>query len=93
MARRLLGFLAVVITGLVLWTVYANVIKDDAPVRAEAERVARDRAGCGSACKLTRMEGNRGAFNEQIQFVFDGKPPLLVECSRPYIGFGAYTCK
>lgn len=92
MARRLLSILAIAFTVLAAWTVYVNVIKDDTPVRAEAERVARERAGCTAACKMTRMEGSRGVLNEQVQITFEGKSPVLITCSRPYIGFGAYAC-
>lgn len=99
--RRAWTVILVVVLGLAAWAVYANILSDDTAVRAQAEAVARDKAGCGKDCKLSRMEGSRGLLNEQIQFTFDvpGKSPtgdkgaVLVECKRAYLAFGAYRCR
>ena len=45
---------------------------------AEAEKLARATAGCGDACKLSRMEGSRGIINETISFTFQGAGAIRV---------------
>jgi hypothetical protein len=89
--RRLWTIVLVVVLGLSGWMAYSNLMSDDTAVRAQAEGVAREKAGCGKDCKLSRMEGSRGLLNEQIQFTFD-KATVLVECKRAYLAFGAYSC-
>ena len=90
--RRAWTVILVVAIGVVGWAVYSNILSDDTALRAQAEVVAREKAGCGKECKLSRMEGSRGLLNEQIQFTFD-KSVVLVECRRAYVAFGAYRCR
>jgi len=73
-------------------TAYRNVFADDAAVRAKAEALARDRAGCGASCALTRTEGSRGVLTETLEYTFVHAGVITVTCRRPYIAFGDYAC-
>lgn len=81
------------LVGLCLWTAYTNVFADDAAVRARAEKLARDQAGCGEKCKPLRTEGRRGVINETITYTFATEGTVTVTCRRPYIAFGEHVCR
>jgi hypothetical protein len=85
---------AIVIAFLVLVavTTYRNVFADDAAVRAQAEKLGRETIGCGSACSVTRLEGNRGLLSETLTYTFQPGGTIVVTCRRAYIAFGDYAC-
>jgi hypothetical protein len=80
------------VLGLTGWMIYANVFSDDSAVRASAEQLARETAGCGARCKIVRTEGSRGVFEERIGFNFEDIGMIVVTCHRAYIAFGGYAC-
>jgi hypothetical protein len=84
----------VVIALLVLSGVAAfrNVFSDDAAVRAQAEKLAREKAGCGASCALTRTEGSRGVLSETLDYTFVHAGAISVTCRRAYVAFGDYEC-
>jgi hypothetical protein len=86
--------LAIVIAflALVAWTAYRNVFADDRAVRAQAEKLARDTAGCGASCTIARLEGSRGMLGETITFTMHPTGTITVKCRRAYIAFGDYAC-
>ena len=65
---------------------------DDSAVRASAEQLARETAGCGGRCTLVRIAGSRGVFAERIGFNFKDVGMVAVTCHRAYIAFGDYAC-
>jgi len=77
---------------LVAWTAYRNVFADDSAVRARAERLARDTAGCGASCTFARLEGSRGIISETITYTLHPTGTVTVTCRRAYIAFGDYAC-
>ena len=90
--RRIFRALTFVVAGLTMWMAYANVLSDDAPVRAQAGAAARAAAGCGDACKVLGLRGDRGMFSETIHFDIDRKGTIVVTCRRAYVAFGDYAC-
>ncbi|HEY5928646.1 MAG TPA: hypothetical protein VIV11_43470 [Kofleriaceae bacterium] len=92
MWARIGGVVVVAFLALVALTAYRNVFADDAAVRAQAEKLARDKAGCGASCTVTRMEGSRGVLTETLTFTFGSSGTVTMKCRRAYIAFGAYTC-
>lgn len=90
--RRAFRRLTIVVFLLCAWTIYANVLSDDAAVRAKAGEVARQAAGCGDACKVVGMEGERGMLSEVITFTMQGKGQYVVTCRRAFVIAGDHTC-
>jgi hypothetical protein len=80
------------VLGLTGWMVYANVLSDDTAVRARAEQLARETAGCGAKCNLVHLDGSRGMFIERLGFNFKDVGMVAVTCHRAYIAFGDYAC-
>ena len=68
------------------------MISDDSALRARAETLARQTAGCGSGCTLAGYEGKRGVLGETITFTFRDAGTYVVSCKRPYIAFGEHAC-
>ena len=91
MAQRIGWALAIAFLVLCAVTAYRNVFADDSAVRAKAETLARDAAGCGD-CKATRIEGKRGVISESFEFTMQNGAGVAVSCRRPYIAFGDYAC-
>jgi len=75
-----------------IWTAYTNVFSDDSALRARADKLAREKAGCGETCKLIRAEGKRGIYEERITFTFSRPAVVTVACHRKYIAFGGHVC-
>lgn len=92
-AAKVLTSIGAVLLALVAWTAYTNVVADDAAVRAKAESLARETAGCGAECKLASLEGSRGIIHEEITFRFKDAGTVIVKCRRAYIAFGAHECR
>ena len=72
-------------------TAYRNVFADDSAVRAQAEKLARDTAGCGAGCAISRIDGSRGMLSETLTFTLK-TGTIEVTCRRAYIAFGDYAC-
>jgi hypothetical protein len=89
--QRVVSVLVVALLVLVALTTYRNVFADDRAVRAQAEKVARDRAGCGSKCAISRIDGSRGILSETLTYTLQ-TGPIIVTCRRAYIAFGSYAC-
>lgn len=92
MWQRIGGALLILLLVLSAYAAYANVFADDTAVRARAEQVARDKAGCGKDCTITRTEGSRGVLTETLTYTFVHAGVITVSCRRPYIAFGAHVC-
>ena len=71
---------------------FRNVYADDAAVRAQAEKLAREKAACGATCALTRTEGSRGVITETLDYTFVHAGAVTVTCRRAFIAFGDYEC-
>ena len=76
-----------------VWTAYANVLSDDADVRAMARATVNQAAGCGESCKLEGMRGERGMLEERIEYDVLGKGHYVVVCRRAFIVAGDYACE
>ena len=92
MRRKVFQWFTVALLLVSIWTVYANVLSDDAPVRAKARATAETATKC-DACKLEGMRGDRGMLDETIEYDFVGKPPVVVACRRAFIVAGDYACE
>lgn len=76
-----------------VWTAYANVLSDDAPVRAKARATVNQAAGCGDACELEGLHGDRGMLEERIEYDVVGHGHYVVVCRRAFILAGDYACE
>jgi hypothetical protein len=90
--RRIFQWLTVGLTALCIWTAYANVLSDDAEVRAKARSTANTAAGCGEDCKLDGLRGDRGMFDETIEYDLVKRGHYVVVCRRAYVFVGDYAC-
>jgi hypothetical protein len=75
-----------------VWTVYANVLSDDAEVRAKARATVNQAAGCGDDCKLEGLRGERGMLEERIEYDVVKHGHYVVVCRRAFIVAGDYAC-
>lgn len=91
-ARKIFRAFTFVLFGLCVWAIVANLLSDDTAVRAQAGAVARKTAGCGDACKVVGMHGERGMLGETITFDIDGKGQVVVACRRAFVVAGEYAC-
>ena len=91
MLQRVSWILIIAVLVLIAWTTYRNVFADDAAVRAQAEKLAREKIGC-TDCPLTRTEGSRGILSDTLSYTFSTKGSIVVTCRRAYIAFGDYGC-
>ena len=92
MWQRITGVLVIALLALAGFATYRNVFGDDSAVRARAEKLARDTAGCGSSCKLSRIDGSRGILTETLTYTLEPGGAITVKCRRAYIAFGDYAC-
>jgi hypothetical protein len=92
-AARLFRVFTMLLLGVSIWTVYANVFSDDTALRARAGELARKEAGCGDKCKVTGMRGSRGMLEESIEYDMDGSSGWVVTCRRAYVIAGDYSCE
>jgi hypothetical protein len=91
--QRITWAIVIAFLALVAVTAYRNVFADDSAVRAQAEKLGREAAGCGDACKVTRLEGSRGVLSETLTYTFQTGATVVVKCRRAYIAFGDYACE
>ena len=92
MGRRFFQWFTAALLVVSLWTVYANVLSDDADVRAKAKAAAYGAAGCADECKLESLRGERGMLDETIEYDILKHGHWVVTCRRAFIVAGSYTC-
>jgi hypothetical protein len=90
--RKAFRYFTIVLFLVCGWTIFANVLSDDAAVRAMAEEAARSKAGCGSKCKVTGIHGSRGMIDETITYDMDPQGQWTSTCRRAFFVVGDYTC-
>jgi hypothetical protein len=92
---RLFRIFTILLLLISICTAYMNVFSDDTSVRAGANDLARKHAGCGDKCKVTNIHGDRGMFQERIEYDIEGAGPghYVVVCRRAYVVAGDYTCQ
>ncbi len=90
--RKIWRYLTLVLFLACVWTIFANVLEDDAEVRALAEKRARARAGCDEKCKVVGVHGSRGMIDETITYDIDAFGQVVATCRRAFVIAGAYAC-
>jgi hypothetical protein len=91
--RRVLRFFTIVVFVTTAVAVYENVFADNAALLAEAGVLARRRAGCNEACKVSRMHADRGMIEQRMEYDVVGVGRVVVVCRRALIVLGRYTCE
>ncbi|MBX3227568.1 MAG: hypothetical protein KIT84_14535 [Labilithrix sp.] len=92
MKRRIFQWFTATLFVLCLCAIYANLLVDDAPVRAQALQTAKTAAGCGDKCKLDSFHGERGMLQMRGEYDIEGKGHWTVICRRAFIVGGEYKC-
>jgi len=90
--RQFFQWFTVLLLVLSVWTAYANVLSDDGDVRAKARATVNHAAGCGEDCKLEGLRGDRGMFEERIEYDVVKHGHYVVVCRRAFIVAGDYAC-
>ena len=90
--RRIFQWFTFFLFAVTVWMAYANVLSDDAPVRALARATLNEAAGCGADCKVEGVRGDRGMFQERIEFDVARHGHWVVTCRRAYIAVGDHAC-
>jgi hypothetical protein len=90
--RKAWRYLTFVLFAACVWTIFANIVSDDADVRALAEKTARAKAGCNEKCKVTGINGSRGMIDETITYDIDAFGQMVATCRRAFVIAGAYAC-
>ena len=90
--RQLFQWFTVLLLLLCVWTAYANVFSDDTDVLAKARATVNQAAGCADACKLESLRGDRGMFEERIEYDVVKRGRYVVVCRRALIVAGEYGC-
>jgi hypothetical protein len=89
MKRRLRNSLAFVVLAVTLWMCWDNVISDDEPIRAVAEKAACTHKKCSEQHGLVREQ--RWPWGQTIDYAWrDGT--IRVSCHRAYLIFGERQC-
>jgi hypothetical protein len=91
--RRIFQWFTVVLLVVSVWTAYANVLSDDADVRAKARTAVNTAAGCGDACRMEGLRGERGMIEERIEYELVKYGHYVVVCRRAYVVAGDYACQ
>jgi hypothetical protein len=91
--RKILQWLTLALLAVSMWTVYANVLSDDAEVRVKARTAVNTAAGCGDACRLENLRGERGMLEERIEYDLVKQGHYVVVCRRAFIVAGDYRCE
>jgi len=91
-ARRIFQWFTFFLFLLSGWVAYANVLSDDAEVRALARAALGEAAGCKDACKIESLRGDRGMVEERLEYDVVGRGHYTVVCRRTLIAFGPHTC-
>jgi len=87
--RRVRNVLALSVLAVSLWMSYDGVFSDDAPIRADAEKVACTKKKCEAQHGVTAE--SRSPFGQSLTYTWaDG--PVNVHCHRAYYVFGAREC-
>jgi hypothetical protein len=90
--RRLFQWFTVLLLGVCVWTAYANVLSDDAAVRAKARSTVNEAAGCGEHCQLEGLRGERGMLEERIEYDVVKHGHYVITCRRELIIAGDHKC-
>jgi hypothetical protein len=90
--RRVFQAFTLVLLLVTGWTAYANVISDDMDVRNKARAAVNQAAGCGNDCKLEGLRGERGMFEERIEYDVVKRGHFVVVCRREHVALGDYAC-
>jgi hypothetical protein len=90
---RLGSGLVWVFCGLIAMAVYMNVIVDDGALRARTDSMARQHAGCGDQCHVTRMQGRRTVLDYRADYDIEGVGNVEVVCRRSAIVLGDHVCR
>ncbi len=93
MKRKIFSTITVILLCITAWMAWANVLSDDTALRAKANTIAREKAGCGDKCKMINMSGDRGMISTTIEYHFEDAGRFLVTCKRPQIAFGDHVCE
>ncbi|MBX3208334.1 MAG: hypothetical protein KF764_25030 [Labilithrix sp.] len=93
MKRKFFSSFSVLLVLLCVWTAYANVLSDDADVRAKARATVDQAAGCGDDCKLEGLRGDRGMLEERIEYDVVKHGRYVVVCRRALIVAGDHACE
>jgi hypothetical protein len=72
--------------------IYENVVGDDSAVHAQAESVARSRAGCGADCKVVSVQTRRTVLDYRADYALDGTGTVQVVCRRQALVLGEHHC-
>lgn len=92
MRKRITSSLTLVLCIITAVMAYMNVLSDDQEVRELAKKTATDAAGCGGACRMSNMRGDRGMIHETIEYDFDPQGHYVIRCRRAFIALGDYAC-
>jgi hypothetical protein len=92
-ARRIFQWFTFFLFVLTAWVAWANVLSDDTDVRARARAALGEAAGCGDACKIESLRGDRGMIEEKIEYDVVGRGHFTVVCRRASIAFGEHVCR
>jgi hypothetical protein len=91
--RRVFQWFLLFLSVITAWAVFANILSDDAAVRTQARAAVNEAAGCGADCKLEGLRGDRGMFEERIEYDVAKHGHYVVVCRRAFIAFGDYHCE
>lgn len=72
--------------------IYRNVIVDDSDLQDRTSELARQHAGCGDRCRVTRIQTRRSLLGYHAEMEIDGAGTFAVSCSRAAIIAGAQSC-
>jgi len=88
-SRRIRNSIAFIVLAVTAWMAYDNVLSDDAPIRALAEKTACAKKKCEDQHGVTREQ--RAPWGQSIDYTWrDGT--VKVECHRSYYVFGERVC-
>lgn len=89
MKRRLRNVLAFLVLAVSVWMSFDGVFSDDAPIRADAEKVACTKKKCEAQHGITSE--SRSPFGQTLTYTWsDGE--VKVGCHRAYYVFGEREC-
>ncbi len=91
--RQAFQWFTILVLVLCVWTAYANVLSDDADIRAKARDTVNLAAGCGDDCKVESLRGDRGMLEERIEYELVKRGRYVVVCRRAFIVAGDHACE
>jgi cytochrome c-type biogenesis protein CcmE len=91
--RRIFRWFTIVLFFACLAAIAMNVVADNSALLVTAEKVAREKAGCGESCRMTGMRGERGMHQQTMTYGMKGVGDVEVVCRRAFIVVGDYACE